>query len=573
MSSCTYASLHTCGSCNSIPSGVLWLTNRHPESAASGQEEEEEHVVVFAVHNLIAVADVRTSSIVCTLKAQSGVITSLSSCYLRKSIAVVAASEDGGILVWKHRYSSSLTEWTLVEQQLTGLLGAVSSSSSCSLQSTTDAFVVAAADFKGSLLVWHISGSDTDEEPPSTSIQIISKIKFPSAQMAKSIHICELPTGDSRSPPCLTIFIGSVDSRIHIYVAKDGIHLPTNCSSSSSPTEVPSHLELFSCVGILPGHEEWVACLATVAIDSRTTMLASGSQDAKIRVWKIKATKVLDRQGSSSYGSSLLEQVPAFEDDDDETDGEQSADLPAAALTADDDNNTDESRLQFCYSDDTLYSLYLESLLVGHEDWVTALQWMLPVSPTQSGSSPSSSSVAQQLRLFSTSMDRNMVMWAPDAAAGGVWTPVVRMGDIGGALGGSIGGNLLGFVAGSISPDCSSVLGVGYGGSFHLWRSIDSSDHSDIPDTTATERRWMPVPFLTGHFGSVNDLTWSDREVGEYLVSVSSDQTCRLHAPLVDGGAWREISRPQIHGYDLNCVAKVCYSMLCYAMLFMHTVI
>jgi len=551
MSCCKYASLHTCGSCNSIPSAVLWLMNRHPDSAARGQE-----LVVFAVHNLIAVADVRTSSIVCTLKAQSGVITSLSSCYLRQSIAVVAASEDGCILVWKHRYSSSITEWRLVEQQLTGLLGAVSSSSSCSLQSTTDAFVVAAADFKGSLLVWHIisGSSDIDEEPsPMTSIQIISKIKFPSAQMAKSIHICELPIGDSRSPPCLTIFIGSVDSRIHIYVAKDGIQLPTNGSRSGSTTEAPSHLELFSCVGILPGHEEWVVCLAAVAIDCRTTMLASGSQDAKIRVWKIKASKVMDAQGS--YGNSILEQVTAFDEDDDETDGEQSADIPAAALT--DDDNMDESRLQFCYCDDILYSLYLESLLVGHEDWVTALQWM-PQVPTQSIGSSSS---AQPLRLFSTSMDRNMVVWAPDTTAGGIWVPVVRMGDIGGALGGSIGGNLLGFVAGSISPDCSSVLGVGYGGSFHLWRSVASSDYLDTPDTR-TERRWIPVPFLTGHFGSVNDLTWSDRETGEYLVSVSSDQTCRLYAPLADGGTWREISRPQIHGYDLNCVAKVCYAML-----------
>jgi len=382
-----------------------------------------------------------------------------------------------------------------------------------------------------------------------TSIQIISKIKFPSAQMAKSIHICELPTGDSRSPPCLTIFIGSVDSRIHIYVAKDGIQLPTNGPRSGSTTEAPSHLELFSCVGILPGHEEWVVCLAAVAIDCRTTMLASGSQDAKIRVWKIKATKVMDAQGS--YGNSILEQVTAFDEDDDETDGEQSADIPAAALT--DDDNMDESRLQFCYCDDIVYSLYLESLLVGHEDWVTALRWM-----------PTAAQGDSSLRLFSTSMDRNMVVWAPDAAAGGIWVPVVRMGDIGGALGGSIGGNLLGFVAGSVSPDCSSVLGVGYGGSFHLWRSIDTSD-SKILSPDIVVRRWMPIPFLTGHFGSVNDLTWSDRETGEYLISVSSDQTCRLHAPLVDcGGVWREISRPQIHGYDLNCVAKVQYAYVIY---------
>lgn len=36
-----------------------------------------------------------------------------------------------------------------------------------------------------------------------------------------------------------------------------------------------------------------------------------------------------------------------------------------------------------------------------------------------------------------------------------------------------VGGNLLGFVGGCLSPDCSRMLGVGYGGSFHLWCRSD----------------------------------------------------------------------------------------------------
>ena len=37
-------------------------------------------------------------------------------------------------------------------------------------------------------------------------------------------------------------------------------------------------------------------------------------------------------------------------------------------------------------------------------------------------------------------------------------------------------------------------------------------------------------------------------------MSVSKDQTARLHAPW-QGKAWHEIARPQVHGYDLTCIA------------------
>ena len=40
-------------------------------------------------------------------------------------------------------------------------------------------------------------------------------------------------------------------------------------------------------------------------------------------------------------------------------------------------------------------------------------------------------------------------------------------------------------------------------------------------------------------------------------MSVSSDQSTRVHAPWMLGGkevGWRELARPQIHGYDMQCV-------------------
>jgi len=166
-------------------------------------------------------------------------------------------------------------------------------------------------------------------------------------------------------------------------------------------------------------------------------------------------------------------------------------------------------------------------------------------------------------------MDRNMIIWDPDLSTG-VWGPTVRVGDVGGQLGGSVGGNLLGFVGGCVSPDGTSLLGVGYGGSFHLWTAAAPPAAPTVP----VGEHWAPEPFLTGHFGAVNDLAWAP--TATHLYSASADQTCRLFAPLrgplrpprganatgnpVEGSdsryhTWRELSRPQIHGYDLHAVA------------------
>ena len=53
------------------------------------------------------------------------------------------------------------------------------------------------------------------------------------------------------------------------------------------------------------------------------------------------------------------------------------------------------------------------------------------------------------------------------------------------------------------------------------------------------------------------DLAWS--KDGSYLLSTGSDQTTRLHAKWERNSkdSWHEIARPQIHGYDLNCIDSI----------------
>ena len=49
-------------------------------------------------------------------------------------------------------------------------------------------------------------------------------------------------------------------------------------------------------------------------------------------------------------------------------------------------------------------------------------------------------------------------------------------------------------------------------------------------DSSSDLELWQPLPAPSGHFGPVQDLSWEPNG-GKFLLSVSSDQTTRLHAP------------------------------------------
>jgi elongator complex protein 2 len=505
-----YESLFTCGAASTISHGLLWI-----EAPVEGAKK---NFVVYAVHNLVAVLDLNSKTVVGTLRGCTGCITSISHCQVDDTVALVVACDDGSVKMCYHRGAGSLLDWSPFQ----ALEGLVASASALHCIVLDNNILVSAADSKGSVVAWLC-------EPSNSTSKVIAQFKLPSAQMSKTVHFAELPSvGGARN---IALFVGSVDARVHIYVAtKESIG-----AASSADWDRAAKAAVFTSAGAVPGHEEWVTCLSSLATDSKGMYLASGSQDSKIRVWNIKAM-------SASAVSSAAAALAAV-DLSAELDVENEAVEGEVIVESNEDETESEARLLFS-AGGVQYAVLLESLLVGHEDWVTSVQWM----PSGTSSTPEG---AIEYRLFSTSMDRNMVIWSPDASAGGVWVPKVRMGDIGGALGGMIGGNLLGFVGGATSPRGDALIGVGYGGSFHLWEQQQSGEEAG---------RWAPVPLSSGHFASVNDLCWSDDLRGDYLTTVSADQTCRIFAPLqrAAGGSllWKEISRPQIHGYDLNCVVQ-----------------
>ncbi|CAG9817395.1 unnamed protein product [Phaedon cochleariae] len=166
------------------------------------------------------------------------------------------------------------------------------------------------------------------------------------------------------------------------------------------------------------------------------------------------------------------------------------------------------------------YNVLLESILTGHEGWIYSVNW----NP-------------KNLQILSASIDKSMIIWEFDECSG-LWLEKIRVGEV--------GGNTLGFYGGIFSPSGDRILAHSYHGAFHIWQD------------TKGQEGWSPCVTVGGHFSEVVDLSWEPK--GEYLLTVSTDQTTRIHAPWKKDDketTWHEIARPQVHGYDMSCLAVI----------------
>ncbi|XP_076247466.1 elongator complex protein 2 [Calliopsis andreniformis] len=238
----------------------------------------------------------------------------------------------------------------------------------------------------------------------------------------------------------------------------------------------------FVKVQVLTGHEDWVRCIDFNYITNDSILLASGSQDAMIRLWKISVN------ATESLNDELRQKEQIF------------------------------------VANETKYNITLESVLYGHEGWIYGVHWY----PLQNNGN-------KILRLLSCSLDKSMIIWEPDKVTG-IWSEKVRVGEV--------GGNSLGFYGCKFSGNGLNILAHGYQGSFHIWEYSESV------------KNWIPKSIPSGHFAEVVDLCWDPK--GRFLITASTDQTTRIHAPWKDKREfWHEIGRPQVHGYDMSCLVML----------------
>ncbi|KAL8830430.1 MAG: hypothetical protein Q9191_001428 [Dirinaria sp. TL-2023a] len=256
----------------------------------------------------------------------------------------------------------------------------------------------------------------------------------------------------------------------------------------------------FQLQATLAGHHSWVRGLAITKEKDQPDsdiLLASASQDKYIRLWRLYRVESLT-DNSLRMKSSLLTSL-----------------------------SNKSHRLQTSHG---TYALTLEALLLGHEDWIYTVQWR-----RKEGC----------LQLLSASADNSLAIWQVEEDSG-IWVCSTRLGEISSQKGSTTAtGSSGGFWIGLWSPDGDSVVSLGKTGSWRLWHYDSVSDH------------WTPISGISGHICSITGIAWA--RGGGYLLSTGLDQTTRLHAPWRRQGSsfWHEFARPQIHGYDLNCIDSV----------------
>lgn len=220
----------------------------------------------------------------------------------------------------------------------------------------------------------------------------------------------------------------------------------------------------------LKAHTDWIRSLdlsLPVYVNGESSLLlVSSSQDKGIRIWKITL------QDSSANNKKQQTSLASY--------------IKGPVLVA----------------GSSSYQISMESLLIGHEDWVYSVEWQPP-----SISSVEGIECFQPQSILSASMDKTMLIWQPEKTTG-IWMNVVTVGELSHCA--------LGFYGGHWSPNADSILAHGYGGSFHLWKNV-GSEYDD----------WKPQKVPSGHFAAVSDIAWA--RCGEYMMSVSHDQVILLH--------------------------------------------
>ncbi|KAI1124526.1 WD40-repeat-containing domain protein [Nemania abortiva] len=266
----------------------------------------------------------------------------------------------------------------------------------------------------------------------------------------------------------------------------------------------------FQLQATLTGHEGWIRSLdftwekekkeGEEGSAESDLLLASASQDKYIRLWRL-------HKGSELPAAMVNGADPSL-----------GAYLPGKSPS------NKAHRLKAAEKD---FTVMFEALLLGHDDWIYSAKWYMNL---ETGSP----------RLLSTSADNTLAIWEADPSSG-IWVTNVRLGEISREKGATTAtGSTGGFWTGLWSPDGTSVTCLGRSGSWRVWGYHKEED------------QWKPQIGVSGHTRSVTGIAWAKN--GDYLLSTSSDQTTRLHGSWKHNNTWHEMARPQIHGYDLNCI-------------------
>ncbi|XP_014242346.1 probable elongator complex protein 2 [Cimex lectularius] len=357
---------------------------------------------------------------------------------------LVSGSTDKTVIVWRKTVDGFAQSSVLVGHK--DSINALA----CGQFGEDTLVVTASAD--STVLIWK-------RDCNSTNFQVLDTIEVKDRGFCFCASIALLP---NCTTPILSLSLDEKSGKIVLYAVDTNV---TNLTT-------------------LIGHDDWIRDMDFITLTNGEALLATGSQDCTIRLWKF-SEHVEDKETDRLSVKPTLIEISG-------------------------------KKIQ----------ITLESILYGHEDRISGLQW----ASRQDGN---------ELCLMSCSLDRSIIEWSPDPETG-VWLEKVRLG--------VMGGDSLGFLGAKYGPKSDSILAYTHHSAFHKWKK--KSD------------KWEPDVAMSGHRAGVVDIAW-ERE-GRYLLSTSLDETTRLHAVwkkhmenVPCGRSWHEMSRPQIHGYLINAITAL----------------
>ncbi|KAH9829206.1 elongator complex protein 2-like [Teratosphaeria destructans] len=441
--------------------------NRHPSAADWSQDSNNSGLLAFGSGNNVALwrpGDGRQNGVFALLAGHTDHVNTIKLLNIAGAPAIVSGASDKTIRIWMLRNEVGVSGYYRQWQQRWCLDDAHGGSiNTIAVDDAASMFVSGAAD--GTVKVWHTSL----EDQPRCAQRIHLKPKYLPLATAFT----------SRNDGTCILAVAGTSSSVQLF----------------GRNEENGELELHAT---LTGHEGWIRALDFVD-DGSDILLASGSQDKYIRLWRFsKGATNLSAEANGSIDTGIAV-------------GKKSLSNKARHV------GHGASR----------YNVTFEALLIGHEDWIYTARW-----------SPS----AQRPTLLSASADNSLSIWQADEASG-IWVCNARLGEISAQKGSTTAtGSTGGFWIGLWAPEGDSVVSLGRTGSWRRWvfdPEIDS---------------WQQAVGIGGHVKEVRNLAWAPD--GSYLISTSADQTTRLFAEWKKDEtiSWHEFSRPQIHGYDLNCI-------------------
>ncbi|KAL7665886.1 Elongator complex protein 2 [[Candida] zeylanoides] len=410
--------------------------------ANSSDYSERLQVAAFGAATTVALwRPLSSQGVYATLKGHDKEVTGVK--FVPDSPFLVSCSEDGHVIVWKESNGTFERHQSLSHHEQGGSVIALATSSGN----------IATGGVDGDVVLWQYD-ADTDQW--------------------RSVGVFRVKQGFY--PTCIAIkqYVGEV------FVAVGG----------TSNNLYLFHKSQGATVTVLSGHEDWVKTLAWTE-DSKGCLLASGSQDRYIRLWRVQPK--LDTADSNEL--VVLANKKEF-------------------ITS---SVAGEIEVLF------------EALIMGHDDWVTGLVW---------------DHASKQL--LSSSADTVLMIWEMEQSSG-VWVCTSRLGEVSIKGASTATGSSGGFWSCLWIQDNDNecILANGKNGSVRKY--VAAEEHG--------AKSWSSALGLTGPSREVTDLAWSHNRQVFYATSL--DQTTRLFGFSVPTQSWREFARPQIHGYDMICIAPL----------------